>query len=65
MEWFRIRLHGDVFNLLNRENFRGLNTVSHLAFGSIGAAKSGPERRAEIETAVLTLWSCIRESFGS
>jgi hypothetical protein len=46
-ERFRIRLQGDVFNLMNRANFRGLNTnVTDLAFGSITAA--GPARNVQL-----------------
>uniref|UniRef100_Q020G9 TonB-dependent receptor n=1 Tax=Solibacter usitatus (strain Ellin6076) TaxID=234267 RepID=Q020G9_SOLUE len=46
-ERFRIRLQGDVFNLMNRANFRGLNTnATDLAFGSITAA--GPARNVQL-----------------
>jgi hypothetical protein len=46
-ERVRIRFQGDVFNVLNRANFRGLDTnVTDLAFGSISAA--GPARNVQL-----------------
>jgi hypothetical protein len=46
-ERFRVRFQADVFNLLNRANFRGLNTnATDLAFGSITA--SGPARNVQL-----------------
>ena len=42
-----IRFQGDVFNVMNRANFRGMDTVmTDLAFGSISAA--GPPRNVQL-----------------
>jgi hypothetical protein len=46
-ERIKIRFQADMFNLLNRANFRGLDTnVSDRAFGSISAA--GPPRNVQL-----------------
>ena len=45
-ERLKIRFQGDLFNLLNHANFRGLNTnLSNLAFGTITSA--GPARNVQ------------------
>jgi hypothetical protein len=46
-ERIRIRFQGDIFNVPNRANFRGLNTnLTDLAFGRISAA--GPGRNVQL-----------------
>jgi hypothetical protein len=46
-EWAKLRFQGDMFNLINRANFRGLDTnVSDRAFGTIAAA--GPARNVQL-----------------
>src|SRR5207237_472625 len=46
-ERVRMKFQGDIFNVLNRANFRGLNTnLTDLAFGTITAA--GPARNVQL-----------------
>jgi hypothetical protein len=46
-ERVRFRLQGDIFNVMNRANFRTLDTnVTDLAFGTISAA--GPGRNVQL-----------------
>jgi hypothetical protein len=46
-ERLKVRFQGDLFNVLNRANFRGLDTsATDRAFGSISAA--GPARNVQL-----------------